>query len=177
MLRDLSSAGVQAGVDGLLLPRPDSPVGGSRFEYVGCLFHPCSWVNGHHFRLMLIIPRSVSPKRCPSLTRAQGSVGQGERGGLGKGRAQRIRNDPYGNKEEEKPLVKWAWGSWAPQGAMALAVACDTSYPLEGSRHGAVEDVGGPWGSSRPLNPGGPIPPSPWALPGMGDSRGRQRAE
>lgn len=68
--------------------------------------------------------------------------------------------------------VRWAWGSWAPQGAMALAVACDALYPLEGSRRGAVEDVGGPWGSSRPLSPGGPIPPSPWALPGMGDSGG-----
>lgn len=55
---------------------------------------------------------------------------------------------------------------------MALAVACDALYPLEGSRRGAVEDVGGPWGSSRPLSPGGPIPPSPWALPGMGDSGG-----
>lgn len=51
---------------------------------------------------------------------------------------------------------------------MALAVACGASYPLEGSRRGAVEDVGGPWGSSKPLSPGGPIPPSPWALPGMG---------
>lgn len=68
--------------------------------------------------------------------------------------------------------VRWAWGSWAPQGAMALAVACNALYPLEGTRRGAVEDVGGPWGSSRPLSPWGPIPPSPWALPGMGDSGG-----
>lgn len=55
---------------------------------------------------------------------------------------------------------------------MALAVACDTSYPLEGARRGAVEDVGGPWGFSRPLSPGGLIPPSPRALPGMGGQQG-----
>lgn len=49
---------------------------------------------------------------------------------------------------------------------MALAVACSPSHPSEGSRRGAVEDAGSPWGSSgpcvlgdpAPLNPSGPCP-------------------
>lgn len=57
-------------------------------------------------------------------------------------------------------------GTWAPWRAMALAAACFPSYPLEGSRWGAVEDAGSPWGSSgpcvlgdpAPLNPSGPFP-------------------
>jgi hypothetical protein len=48
---------------------------------------------------------------------------------------------------------------------MALAVACGASYPLEGSRRGAVEDVGGPWGlfqapKSWGTNPSIPLGPA-----------------
>lgn len=48
--------------------------------------------------------------------------------------------------------------------------------PLQGSRRGAVEDAGGPRGSSGSLDRGRPSSPqSPWALPGMGGRRGTER--
>lgn len=73
--------------------------------------------------------------------------------------------------------VRWAWESWAPQGAMALAVACDALYPLEGSRRGAVEDVGGPWGLFQAPESWGTNPSIPLGPARDGGQWGRQRAE
>lgn len=43
--------------------------------------------------------------------------------------------------------------------------------PLEGSRHGTMEDAGGPWGFSGPLSPWGTESPLSQGPSPMGDSR------
>lgn len=74
---------------------------------------------------------------------------------------------PFGSVGEGEGAGR---GSWAPQRAMALAVACVPSHLSKGSRHSKMEDAGDPWGFSGPLSLGGLNSPFP-----QGPDRGRRQ--